>query len=656
MQNNYKNLDFSAFEQSKNVSIESYFMRATQLHKLNDPEFQTLNLEGHSAALCAIDAALGHCKKWLLEVRKRPQVASYFTKTIQTQDVTVNLGSVKIGAETIRPLCGSLDPVFKEAQPIYAREVANILTLHTTHKTSLDEWITVDKAAEIGIPYINCTLARQLLNVKGNDNFITRDAIYAKLVGDLPGDWCLLIFCMSIIYDSPSLKEFTEVSESMLEYYKENKPKGYPSIKGVRIPKLTTPLFRYPTSTNSIWYLSIKSGQILGDVRKRGVISCGYYRFDMPSSEIKLIEEATDIIMICRRFKYGAVRTNTLNQTLCSILVKNGISVYTTHSSYAQPGKKAGIWGHGTMKAFTWGIYQQTPPKLVGDTPDRPLPILAKGRNESFFNYVYIPDTHDSCLVYLPSVAAATGLCIATNTKVQGVTCSDLLKRFCRAQIFRNMFPYTRLTFVNQDTMRDWFNTSWVFPKKTDKKTSDIFMGAVEESIAYDESNDDFNVIGMIRSKPPKPTPEQKGVQNLLEILNNYNDEALQFFLKKVEEGAVEMEEPTITEIYASISQEDFCSIITNELRSRRKKKMGSDPSSKPQIDSPPPEKEPELPTGPPEKKPTFNPFAAGFKQSKFALYDESAKPPQETINSPPPPPPGGGSGGTGTQEMFSPI
>lgn len=626
MNNNYKNLDFSAFNQTSKATIESYYLRAIQGHKLFDPEFQTLITEGIQPALCSVDAALGHCKKWLLEIRKRPQVASFFTKTVQESDVQVNIGTIKVKGEIISPVCGSLDPVFKISQNIYARDVANILVLHTTHKSSLDEWITIEKAAEVGIPYIDCVNARRLLNVVGNDNFITRDMIYSKLIGDLPADWCLLIYCMSVIYSNPSLRRYTDESPGLLNYYKTYKPVKFPDIKVIRVPKLTVPEFSYPAPYEAIFYLSIKSGQLLGDVRKRGVISSGYYRFEMPSSEIKIMEEATDIIMICDKFGFEAVKTHSMNQVLYSILVKNGISVYTTHSSMVQPGRKAGVWGTGKMKSFSWGIYHQEVPKIMGEKAVCPGPILSRGRNEPFFNYVYIPEKHDPELQYVPSVGAATGLCIATNVKVQGVLLSDLLKRFCKAQIFRNMFPYTRLTFVNQDIFRSWFMTPWTFPKKTERGVRDVFAGAVEEVIQIDPDASDYKVYGMIVSEPSIPTPAQKGKQELLESLHKYSTESLVFVTRKINGGEFVLEDDFLDSIYAVMSSVDFLDIINYEIRERERYRRSNGGAAPPEPEIPvnsdnssEPATSGEVPLPPAAAR---NPFEDCTK-SNFKLIDE---------------------------------
>lgn len=107
------------------------------------------------------------------------------------------------------------------------------------------------------------------------------------------------------------------------------------------------------------------------------------------------------------------------------------------------------------------------------------------------------------------------------------------MKRFCRGQMFRNMFPYTRITFGNQDTMRNWFTKAWVFPKRREAKSVDLFRGACEEVVKLDEKAEDFLVYGVIAPAIAPPTPEQAGKQSLLLSLVKYSDEALVFFFSE---------------------------------------------------------------------------------------------------------------------------
>jgi len=375
---------------------------------------------------------------------------------------------------------------------------------------------------------------------------------------------------MHLVYsNNSSLHPYTKEAPELVKYYNDMRQAPFPEIKTVRVPVLTATQFKYPTDPMAIWWLSIKSGHILGDVKKRGVVSCGYYRYDMPSSEVLMIDTATDLINICRRYHYEAVLTTTVDQTLFSILVKNGISVYTPSSGLVQPQNGAvGVWGYGKQKHFSWDLMKQNPPQIIGDSPVLPPPILTQGRNIPFFNYVYIPDKPDSRLAYIPSVRAASGYCIATNTKVDGVDIGALMKRFCRAQIFRNMFPYTRLTFVNQDDMRSWFPATWMFPKKKERGIKDVFAGAVEEVLEC-KGDDDTIVYGQIVAVFAPPTPAQKGEDELLHCLNLYNDEALRFFLQKIMKGEADFGDDRMERVYANVSVNKIMEIIQQEIRVR---------------------------------------------------------------------------------------
>lgn len=631
----HNKFNLEAFDHAQVTTIESYYLRACDEEEMNQPEFQNLVTEGHKPAFCSPAAAIGHCRRWLIEVRKKPQVASYFSKTIQENDVKVNLGSIVVKDTKIIPNGGSLDPAFSEAQPGYARDVANILLLHTTYKAEnkCEEWITPAKAADLGIPYIPCAVARLFVNVMGNDNFITRDAMYEKLVSKVPADVCALLYCMSLIYTVPDMEGYTEDSPQYLAYYNLYKLPAFPPIKHIRVPANKCPGFKFPVSHSSIWWVSIKSIQALGEGKKRGVVTTGYYRFDMPSSEVKMMEEATDLIMICRRYKFKAVRTVSMNQTLYSILVKNGISVYTTHSGLRQPKNKIGVWSGGTEKCFLWGVYKQEAPKLLGDTVTLPPPIVVDGRTEPFFNYVYIPEASDSQLRYLPSIGAASGYCIATNVPVgDGVSLHILMKRFCQALVFRNLFPYTRLTYVNQDCFRTWFTHAWIFPKKKERTVRDVFAGIIEEAVDYKILDDDCKLMSLIRPTIPEPTPKLIGENELLKALPDYNDDALKYALIKVNEGRVALDDNRLSAIYAVMDTDRFIDVIQGELRERelvRRKDPNYKPDTSQEIISPggfnctiPENAAPAAPS-----LPAFDPFAGVSATKVYYSDDVGAKP-----------------------------
>jgi len=530
--------NFEAVTIAGEPSIESLYLTAKGEFNIHDPELLGLDTEGHMPAKLHPSLCMGKCKIWVAAQRSRPQVASNFSKLIQDNNVQINLGSMKVVDTDIvlTPAGGSVDPLFLKKKNRYAREVANILLLHTTHKSYVEEWITSDKSRKIGIPYIACSKARELLSVEGNDNFLTRDKLFDKLSGGTKVDNCVLAYCSTIIYSSPSLLAYSVVDPEALAYYNKYKPQACPELKEIRFPSMTVMSVKIPRSFDNIWSLSIQSGQILGDTRKRGVVSTGYYRFDMPPSEVALMDEATDIINICRRYNYGAIKTSELNINLYRILVANGISVYTRKCNVAQPqGSKAGIYAFGHEKYFWWGTYTQESPKLQGKKPEVPPPILVDPKQEWFFNYVYIPREPDSNLNYIPSVRASDGKCIATNVQVQGVKVGELLGRFARAQVFRNWFIYTRISFLGQDPLRDWFKISWIYPRRRETAGVDLFAdGEVIEVIVTDK---DTEVYSSIEPVFAEPTMAENAHERIEEILDRSDDDRLIFIYRKLIEN-----------------------------------------------------------------------------------------------------------------------
>jgi len=288
----------------------------------------------------------------------------------------------------------------------------------------------------------------------------------------------LLHTCNSI-FSTPLLRSYAEKDDRMLAFYIKNQPSfpKLPVLDAIWLPKMSDCSYKVPRVEESIWKISIYSGQILGESRRRGVISAGYYRFDLPPSEIHLFNEVSDILMLCAKYEYKAVTCVNYNINLFQILNANDITVYNSRVMVRQPdGKNGGVWSFGSIPSFQWGYWKPIAPQVSnGSVKHSPVLIYPEGC-PLFFNYCYIPQVADVNLTYFPSMNAADGLCIASNIKHrEGVPIDRLLIRFARAQIFRNWFPYTRLSYISQDPYAKWFPEKWLYPKKRDKGVEDLF-------------------------------------------------------------------------------------------------------------------------------------------------------------------------------------
>jgi len=512
--------NLSALTASTDESIESYVAQAKTKLVILDPELLSLNLTGVKPAMCSPEAAYRKCKLWVLEQKKRPRVASVFTELVTQNDIQVNLTSMVLpeGKEIV-PRGGSLDIEAPKKLTSLAREVANIIVIHSTHKIGSypEEWITSAKAQKLGLPYFDVLPLRKMLNIQGNDNFITRDAIFAALSGKSPIAFCMLMYCVQTIYSCEKLKEYSVPDPELLKQYIKFKG-GLPDLSEIRVPNFTK--FRSITCEDprTAWGISILSNQMLGEYKKRGALSVGYYRFDLPSSEVRLIDEVTDILMICKKYAYTAVRVSELDINLSRILISNGISVYTTKTQNEEPpGETAGVWSAGKRKSFNWGFYSQATPMVKDGEPQIPPVIKFIGKEPSF-NYCYLP-LKDGEYSFLPSIRACDGLCIVTNTSVGTCKHLNLIRRFVKAQYYRNWFPYLRLTYCNQDSFRKMFKFSWMYPKRVEVKQEDFFANMTVEIRNVQSLEDSSKIYGELDAIPADAEPVDVKLEDFRQFL-----------------------------------------------------------------------------------------------------------------------------------------
>jgi hypothetical protein len=439
---------------------------------------------------------------------KTSRVTDYLDKISREKEVVISLSSMQVDGEDVIPTGGCM--VELTATQHMAREVANILTIYTSQKSEyISELIESKVANEIKMPVLNAVVLRSMVKVPGSDNTETRDKMYEKLRKcKQPQDRCALMYALTKIYSIPSLLAYSKVDDEMTAWYRENNIKKSMNLPEIRIPCVTN--FRSHTIVNPIqaWRFYCKSLGARGGKKGRGEISYGYYRFDLPSSTIELLNEMTDLFSICKQFHFDAITLEYPNTNLARLLVHNGISVYCPAlSSVVQTNKKlTGVFSRGKLKTFIWMSANQTSPTLAKSTVTMPDPISIV-TNMIAFVYEFIPLALDPGYSYLPSIFAAEGLCIKfkipSNKSIEG-TITDIEEfymRFSTAVYFRNWFPFTRITYVSQDKYRDWFAYTWKYPKLTEDKTEDLFAGsiveihAVKETLIYSQIDESEAII-----------------------------------------------------------------------------------------------------------------------------------------------------------------
>lgn len=472
----------------------------------------------------------------------QPKVNDFLDIASRDHEVTIGLSSMIVDGKTVIPTGGTLSSL--SGVETMAREVANILSMYTSQqKTYVSDLIQAPAAQEIGIPALSLTRFRLSLNISGSDNSETRDKIYTFLKSGGTPNRCLMLFILSHIYSHATLRPFSVKNEKYTAWYKaNNEMKTIMPLSEVRVPYVTGFSSWTITTPIKVWRFYCKSLGVRGGRKGRGAISYGYYRFDLPSATIDLMNEMTDIYNICCRFKFKAVTLQQPDNNLARLLLYNGITVYCPAMSgvvQIKP-KMVGVYTKGPLKSFLWMAMTQQAPTLSGASvtnPD-PTPIVT---NEISFVYQYIPLVLEKGYTYFPSIFAAEGLCIKTKLTsqldIEGAV-TDIKKfyeRLSHAIYFRNWFPFTRVTYIAHDKHRSFFNYAWKYPKLTQEKREDLFAGAKEVAVEAKKDNVLYSSVQELESEAIEDDDGAEAEQALLTILGS-------------------MDQKTIMKIYASRS------------------------------------------------------------------------------------------------------
>jgi len=415
-------------------------------------------------------------------------VSSYFPTIIRQKPVTIGLSTITVSGQEIVPIGGSLDKV--SGIEVFAREAANILTVYTSHDgVYVSDKVDQQMAVAVRMPSFSLKNIRRLVNVPGGDNSKTRDEIYNKLKKQNPEARSILLFTIHSIYSNPIFFEMRKHDPDLTNYYMRHKLPGMPDIAELYVPCPSN--FTAPSITSSVacWRLACKSVALRGGRKHRGALSVGYYRYDMPSADVELCDEMTDVYNLCQTYKYKAVRLMYPNVSLARYLVFNKITVYCPAlSGEVQLGDKLGLFSRGKQKCMIWEARVQNMPTLSTNSVTMPEPgCVSEGQS---YIYEYIPEIEEPGATYLPSIKAAEGLCIKTFVKgAKGVSLNKLRARFSMAVYYRNWYIFTRLPFVSQDVFRDRFDKSWVCPPVVDMTMEDLFAGAIMNSVEIDEKD-----------------------------------------------------------------------------------------------------------------------------------------------------------------------
>jgi len=164
------------------------------------------------------------------------------------------------------------------------------------------------------------------------------------------------------------------------------------------------------------------------DSGKKDIYSSDYYHCDLPSSKVDTIDEAHDILNICKTYSYKAVKISVYNHEVFRILVSNGISVYTERAFFRQSDETPGVWSEGNLKCFIWKEMCEVSFRRRGDRVQYVLTQLEEGFPA--FSYSFIPQDDQQGVSYLPCSNCQYGLCVVSNTSIMTTISDTLIMRF----------------------------------------------------------------------------------------------------------------------------------------------------------------------------------------------------------------------------------
>lgn len=380
-----------------------------------------------------------------------------------------------------------------------ARDVANILTVYTTCEKRQDvvdggivdrlviKSLTPDSQAKGLLYTLDAEKVRRKTKFPGLSNISTRDGLLLKLTSQLENNdiavrnraRAIIYMLMDDLASTSASRWVKSMTPNMIKIYNKHKPPKAPQ----RDEMVMFHYSKYAHVTgqqdhNTIWTLYLGARQVTGG-SKEGIFS-GYSLLDTAPGASKQYEEAMDIVNCAKRYGYTAVRLMQANIVLTNILVASGLSVYcTVNGRGIQKSDACGVYHNGVAKTMIWFHNTQKTPEIKGKIVNFPSP--PQFYDDNTFMYVYIPSTSDKKYQYLPSIRAASGVCIMTNVVSSRFECTipQLLERFHTAQITRAQFIFCRITFPAVETMKEFFTYTIVLPRTKEGEEDRISFEAL---------------------------------------------------------------------------------------------------------------------------------------------------------------------------------
>lgn len=537
-------------------------------------QMEGMKLEPYSQYTYA--TAIVEFNKLAREYEKVKTSTRYFEDTLRVSDVDVHIDHMNVNGTDVVPVAGTLEKL--TAIEATSRDCSNILVLYTEYQEVGEKVMNImdsKHCEELGMPILDLTAVRKFLKVPEPEFSKARERLYNKLSD--PANECVLIYTVHEIYKHSSLADFRQENVKLLAYYNKKRLKGMPALKVAYEVRQGGFSLKTATVPDKIWRAYCKSQNIRGGSRKKGVLSVGYYRYDMPSFYVETIEEATDVFSIIGSYSFRAVTLVKADVMLAKILTYNNVTVYCPSMTVdvEKDQKRVGVYARGKRKSFKYSALVQVNPTLSKHGVTLPNAIILT-TNELTVYVSYLPSKDPEDMRILPSCRAANGLCLLTNIgmkddRIKRVPLPALYQRFSSALAYRNWFVFSRVTFVAADPYQNFFTYGFTYPKIKPEVIEDLYdYSAHVEVQAKALELRYYEVQESELAKPvPNEVPKKEDCETKIQVIvADLSDQDLEVEANSYNKNRVPLDEDLLQQ-FALMDQESYHDIFQKIVQVR---------------------------------------------------------------------------------------
>jgi len=296
--------------------------------------------------------------------------------------------------------------------------------------------------------------------------------MYAELIADLEDPNELIanqarafIYCLTDLIASQAKAELRlEMPQSLVDIYNAYRAEGLQEKKKMYMFGYNVYRKLKESDHQAAWKLYLEIRQGLGGSKTN--ILAGHSLIDTLPGLATRYEEAMDIINCAYAGGFNCIKLLQADIVLSGLLMDSNFSVVCPSNGRGYATSKPGIYARaGTMKCMNWSTIRQKTPEIKGTRVEFPLP--EELHDADTFGYEFVPARFEEKYYYLPSMKAADGYCIKTNSKINFTVRDpkDFITRFSSAVYTRCQFMFTRVTFPQVDEMRMFFTYGVVLKK-----------------------------------------------------------------------------------------------------------------------------------------------------------------------------------------------